>query len=57
MLRRAKNILQVSLSDPANFLTEENGQCRQVVQIDRLEKYMMKFNRLRFLARLDRKSE
>ena len=36
MLCRAKNILQVSLSNAATSLTVENDQFRQVVQIDRL---------------------
>ena len=49
--------IQANLSAPATSLTEENGRIRQVAEIDRLEKYMEKFNRLGFLARLDRKSE
>ena len=50
-------LIQANLSSPATTLTEESGQIRQMVRIDRLEKYIEKFNRLGFLAGLDRKSE
>ena len=45
--------IQANLSNPATSLTKENGQIRQVVGIDRSEKYTEKFNKLG----LDRKSE
>ena len=50
-------MVQANLSNQATCQTEENGWIRHVVGIERLEKYMEKFNRLGFLAGLDRKSE
>ena len=44
-------VLQANLSNPATSLNEVNSRIRQVVKVDRLEKYMAKFNRLGFLAR------
>ena len=49
------SIIQANWSYQATSLTEENGQIKQVVGKDRLEKYMEKFNRLAFLAALNRK--
>ena len=49
--------LQANLSNPTTSLTVENGWIRQVIGIDRLNYLEEKFNRLGFLARLDRKSE
>ena len=40
VLEYASLIVQANLSNPATSVIEENGQIRQVVRIDRLEKYM-----------------
>ena len=43
--------IQVNLSNLATSLTEENNKIRQVIRIDRLEKYMGKLNR-QFFSRI-----
>ena len=45
------------MSNQATSLTKENGRIRQVVRINKLTYCMEKFNRLRFIATLDRKLE